>query len=84
MPITAADLKTVTEKIEAIERRRARQAMLAEQVANYVNGGELGRELAETLRDFLAPKLQARLDAYQASIDTDIAAVRAIVSDYTG
>lgn len=82
MAITLAQFRQAHGAAEAIETKRANLALLTEQVATYTNGGEMPSELQTALRPWLADKMQARLGAYKAGIDADVAALKALVTDF--
>lgn len=82
MAITAAQAAQARRAILDVEQRVERYRGLVQDVEVYIGGGSMSRRLQEELRTFLSTRLHARLDAYKASIDADVTAIRAIVTDY--
>lgn len=83
MPITAAEYATAEAGRLQVSHKRETLNKLAEDVQTYLDGGLMSDELQETLRPYLSTRLQARLDSLKTSIDADVAAVKAVITDYT-
>lgn len=82
MAITFEQFQQAVALSEGIDVKLANAGRYEASMNDYINGGTLSGELQEVLRPWLSGQLPALLADYRASIQADVDALRAIVSNF--
>lgn len=82
MAITFEQFQQATALADQIETKLGNAARYEASMNDYRNGGQLSGELQEVLRPWLSGQLPALLADYRASIQADVNALKAIVTDF--